>query len=53
MLGEAWKSFTVALGANEIKSAVMSFYTTCLLQNSNSDGLFFPEMGKKFYQFYF
>lgn len=24
MLGEAWKSFTVALGANEIKSAVMA-----------------------------
>lgn len=34
MLVEVWNSFTVALGANEIKSAVMaarSIRPTCLL----------------------
>lgn len=30
MLGEAWKSFTVALGVNEIKSAVLAVQTCSL-----------------------
>lgn len=39
MLGEAWKSFTVALGANEIKSAVMAVQT-----NSTSECFFFQNV---------
>ena len=42
MLGEVWKSFTVALGANEIRSAVMAVYPTF---KQHLRRLVFPEIG--------
>lgn len=31
MLGEVWKSFTVELGANEIKSAAIALHSAFLI----------------------